>query len=119
VLGDGVVADDADAPLGPEVPDDEAGQDGRQGQGGPLSQGEDTVVAGRVAIGQLGDGAEQVGHGAPAGGQDGGDAQQPGAGKGGGAEGGAKQGEERQFLACYTTHTGLRVGDAWAGLQPP
>ena len=119
VLGDGVVADQADAALGPEVPEDEAGQEGGQGQAGPLGQGEDAVVAGGVAFGEAGDGAQQVADGASAGGEDGGHAQQLGADEGGGGEGRAKEGEHGQVVVCYTTHKGLRVGEAWMGFQPP
>src|SRR5262249_23743993 len=106
-LGDGVIADQADPPLGPEGLGREAAQDGGQGQGGPPGQRQHPVVAGRVALGQVGDGAEQVGHGAPAVGNDGGDTQQLRAGEGGGGEGGAKEGEQGQLLVCYGSHRGL------------
>ncbi len=63
VFGDGVITGQADTPLGPEGADEEARQEGGQSQAGPLGQGEDAVVAGRVALGQAGDGAQQVGDG--------------------------------------------------------
>ena len=100
VLGDGVIADEADAPLGPEVPQDEPCQEGGQGQAGPLGQGEDAVVAGGVAFGEARDGTQQVRDRAPAGREDGSHAQELGTDEGGsGGEGGLEQGEHRQGLA--------------------
>lgn len=72
MLGDGVIADEADTALRPEMLEDEVCQQTRQGQAGPLSQGQDAMIAGRVAFRQAGDAAQQVGDGAPAGGEDGG-----------------------------------------------
>jgi hypothetical protein len=119
MLGDRVIADQADPALGPEVPEEEAGQEGGQGQAGPRGQGEDAVVAGGSAVGQAGDGAQQVADGAAAGGDDGGHAQELGADEGGGrGEGGREQGEHGQLRVGYTTHEGLRMGRAWMGFQP-
>ncbi|HLJ95564.1 MAG TPA: hypothetical protein VKU02_20470 [Gemmataceae bacterium] len=70
VLGDRVIADQADTALGPEVADHEAGKDGGQRQARPLGQGEDAAITGRVALGQACDGAQQVGDGTPDGRED-------------------------------------------------
>ena len=75
VLVNGVVADDGDGPVGDPPVEDEPGQGPRQLQGRPAPLGEDAVIAGGVAGGQIGGGAEQVGDGAAAGGEDGGDEQ--------------------------------------------
>ena len=119
VFGDGVIADQANTSLGPEVLENEAGEDRRQGQAGPLGQGENAVVTGGVAFGQISDRAQQVGQGASAMSEEGGDAQQLVAYEGSGVKGRAKKGKQRHFLICYTTHTDLRMGDAWTGWLPP
>ena len=55
MLGNGVVADQADDAAGPEVADHEAAEQAGQEQAGPLGGGEDAVVAGGVTVGQIGD----------------------------------------------------------------
>ncbi len=98
VLGDGVVADKRDGASGPEAKQEEAGQRGGQSQAGPVSLGQDAVVTGVSARGEVSERAQQVGDGASSGGENGSDGQQLHALKGGRVESGGEQGEDRQGL---------------------
>jgi hypothetical protein len=95
---DGVVADEGDPAVGDEVPEDEPAQPATELQAGPRGGGQDALVAGPVAVGQIADGADEVRDGAPAGGQDGGRQQQLEPAEGRGGEGGSQgQQEGRGF----------------------
>jgi len=68
----GVVADEHDRAVRDDVVEQEPGEGGPELDAGPRGSGQDPVVAGRVAGGEVADGAEEVGDGPPAGRQDGG-----------------------------------------------
>jgi len=112
VFRDGVITNQADASLGPEVPEDKPCQGGQR-QAGPLGQGEDAVIAGGVALGEPSDRTQQVGDRTSARGEDGSYAEELSTNEGHRrAEGRLEQGEHRQRLAGYTEHKGLRVAEA-------
>src|SRR5205814_307900 len=81
--------------------------------------GEDALVAGGVARGQVADGAQQVGDGVPAGGQDGGERQQGEAAVGGLGEGGGEFLEQQQGGSGYTLHWGLLARASGVVVPPP
>lgn len=97
VRADRVVADEQNRPGGPELPDDEPGQQRGEAKAGPLGLGEDLVVAGGSPVAEPADETEEVADGAAAGAEDAGDGQQSGAGEDGGGEGGANR--ERMGMA--------------------
>ena len=118
VLVHGVVADHEDGPVGDPMVEDEPGQDPRQLQGRPASLGEDAVIAGGVAGGQVGGGAEQVGDGAAAGGEDGGDEQDQEALIGGVVEDRGERGEDGLSEVGYNEHEDHLVEGPW-GVELP
>ena len=118
VLVDGVVADDRDGPVGDPPVEDEPGQDPRQLQGRPAPLGEDAVIAGGVAGGQIRGGAEQVGDGAAAGGEDGGDEQDQEALVGGVVEDRGEAGKDGAGEVGYNEHEDHLVEEPW-GVKLP
>ena len=118
VLVDGVVAGQADGPVGDPTVEDEPGQDPRQLQGGPAASGEDAVIAGGVSGGQIGGGAEEVGDGAAAGGEDGGDEQDQEALIGGVVEDRGERGEDGLGEVGYNEHEDHLVEEPW-GVELP
>ena len=113
MLVNGIVAGQADRPVGGPTSEDQAGQEPRQSQGGPAALGQDAVIAGGVARGQLGGGAEEVGNGAAAGGEDGGDEQDQEALVGGVVEDRGEAGKDGAGEVGYNEHEDHLVEEPW------
>ena len=118
VLVDGIVAGQEDGPVGDPMIEDEAGQDARQGEGGPAPFGEDAVKAGGVAFGQAGGGAEEVGDGAAAGRQQSGEEQDEEALVGGMVEDRGERGEDGPGEVGYSQHGDHLVEEPWGVSYP-
>src|SRR5262249_27253225 len=87
VRADGVVGHLQAQGPGAQADQNQAAEGGSQAQARPAGLGEDTAVAGGIAVGQAAQGAEQVGDGAAPGGQQRRQQQQAGALGGGLGEG--------------------------------
>lgn len=69
---DGVIANEGKGAIGEKMADDESSQEASELESGPGSGGEDTLIAGFVALGKRSEGSQEVGDGASSGGEQGG-----------------------------------------------